>query len=184
MILFGGDGYATLYKQDAQGGKPSVVVAKKIIYIRSTGETFASQVQSVSGDTNAKTTPASSPATRTGDDAGDNASEMTLSAHGEKRSLLVFLGSRFQLLDLDLAELDHRAGVVLLQGEVAGLEAIFRVGPLDRLLAVDQDGDLRPLADHFLGEPLVGLVQPPRGYAVPSALSGPAGDNPDRDCPS
>jgi lipopolysaccharide export system protein LptA len=50
VILYGGDGYALLYKQDVPGGKPSVLEAKKIIYNRATGETNAFEAREISGD--------------------------------------------------------------------------------------------------------------------------------------
>ena len=48
----------------------------------------------------------------------------------------------FQLLHLDLAERHDRAGVVVLQGEVALLVPVLRVLPVDRRLAVHLDGDV------------------------------------------
>jgi lipopolysaccharide export system protein LptA len=50
VILYGGDGYALLYRQTVPGSTPSVLEAKKIIYNRSTGETNAFEVRSASGN--------------------------------------------------------------------------------------------------------------------------------------
>jgi hypothetical protein len=72
VILYGGDGYALLYKQSTPGGQPSVLEAKKIIYNRSTGHTDAFEVRSASGDSPgrgaapATTTPKPAPKTPPG----------------------------------------------------------------------------------------------------------------------
>jgi hypothetical protein len=50
VIFYGGDGYATLYKVDVPGGKPTVLEGKKIIHNRSTGKTEVYGAREVSGE--------------------------------------------------------------------------------------------------------------------------------------
>jgi hypothetical protein len=69
VILYGGDGYATLYKRDVQGGEANTLEGKKIIYNRSTGKTEVYGASSVTGSTSPpapKTTPLPKPADNQG----------------------------------------------------------------------------------------------------------------------
>src|SRR5262249_38667060 len=75
------------------------------------------------------------------------------------RSHLILLLARRQFHDLDLLELDHGARVVTLQGAGAlGIRVVF-VHEVNGRLAIDLDNVVVALGNHFLGEPLVGLVQ-------------------------